>query len=353
MDIYTFSLSPSPKFDCTPYPNPKLIVELDLTESVDPNSVPLKYIWTFDDGEVLEGEKLSKTFKYPGQQNIKIDIIDLISGKRETEEIIETIYLNDINYIGFKHEPVTQVDTNTIFDATISFVENSEFIEYYWSINDSVLETNQAIASYSFSDTGKYTVKMQVDVLTDGSDLNTYCYEDSIFVLSKEAYARYIPIIKIEEEQGLNTPDTLLAVSTTSDTSLFVNSIDLNNLLAKKDSITFDPIYFNFDKYDLTPEAQDKLDEIIVYLANNPSRNIIVYGHTDAMGSDEYNLRLSKKRANVSVAYLRSKGLKMSRIVKTVNLGETQPAKANKLPNGADNVEGRRLNRRVEFVIIY
>lgn len=103
-------------------------------------------------------------------------------------------------------------------------------------------------------------------------------------------------------------------------------------------------ILFGYDKSDLTSTAQANLDKLVTILKDYPDTNIEVQGHTDSKGSDNYNMKLSERRASAVSAYLRNKGVASSRLT-TKGYGETAPV----ADNGSD--DGRAQNRRVTFLI--
>jgi len=107
---------------------------------------------------------------------------------------------------------------------------------------------------------------------------------------------------------------------------------------------------FDFDKTVIKPEGKAKLDELVGKLKETDVEVIIATGHTDSIGSDAYNMKLSMRRAESVKAYLISRGVDANRI-QTVGKGERQPVAPNKL-NGKDNPAGRALNRRVEVEVI-
>ncbi|MDP6925335.1 MAG: OmpA family protein [Candidatus Scalindua sp.] len=102
-------------------------------------------------------------------------------------------------------------------------------------------------------------------------------------------------------------------------------------------------VKFDYKKWDVKPQFNSNLDNIIDILKNTPDLNIRVEGHTDNIGSEKYNLDLSKKRAESIKAYLVKKGIDESRIT-SMGHGLSKPI--------ADNVtkEGRALNRRAELI---
>ncbi|AFR36625.1 OmpA family protein [Riemerella anatipestifer] len=103
-------------------------------------------------------------------------------------------------------------------------------------------------------------------------------------------------------------------------------------------------VNFGFDSANLTSVAKTNLDKLAQVLKNNPDTNINVYGHTDSRGADDYNLRLSERRANAVVSYLSSLGIASNRMI-AKGVGEAEPIASN------DTDEGRAKNRRVEFAI--
>jgi OOP family OmpA-OmpF porin len=110
-------------------------------------------------------------------------------------------------------------------------------------------------------------------------------------------------------------------------------------------------VYYDFNKADLQPESYPALDEIVRMLNTYPSMIIELSAHTDNIGSNNYNQKLSEARAQSVVAYLISKGIDESRL-KAKGYGETMPIEPNKKENGSDNPEGREKNRRTEFKVL-
>jgi outer membrane protein OmpA-like peptidoglycan-associated protein len=103
-------------------------------------------------------------------------------------------------------------------------------------------------------------------------------------------------------------------------------------------------ILFDFDKSDLTGNAQGNLDKIITVLHKYPDTDIEIQGHTDNVGSDSYNQGLSVKRAKSVYKYFKLKDIAASRLT-TRGFGEEAPKYSN------ETEDGRAQNRRVEFLI--
>jgi OmpA-OmpF porin, OOP family len=103
--------------------------------------------------------------------------------------------------------------------------------------------------------------------------------------------------------------------------------------------------FFDFDKAVLKPEGKAKLDDLTDKVKSINLEVIIAVGHTDSVGSDAYNQKLSIRRAEAVKAYLVSKGIEKNRVY-TEGKGEKQPVADNK------TAEGRAKNRRVEIEVV-
>lgn len=103
--------------------------------------------------------------------------------------------------------------------------------------------------------------------------------------------------------------------------------------------------FFDFDKATLKPEAKSKLDDLASKIAGLNLEVVIAVGHTDSVGSDAYNQKLSLRRSEAVKAYLESKGIEKNRIY-TEGKGEKQPVADNK------TADGRAKNRRTEIEVV-
>lgn len=113
----------------------------------------------------------------------------------------------------------------------------------------------------------------------------------------------------------------------------------------ERKNFDFQPIYFDYDKAEIRPEYTAFLDKMIRVVDSHTDLRIKVTGHTDADGTDAYNIELSKKRAEALINYFVSHGLKRDRIEIDFK-GEKNPIDSNDTP------EGKQRNRRVDFAFI-
>jgi len=107
----------------------------------------------------------------------------------------------------------------------------------------------------------------------------------------------------------------------------------------------FDDAYFEFDDYRIGISSYGLLDQVVEILNRYPGIKLEIAAHTDNMGSFEYNMELSQKRAQSIVDYLVKKGIDTGRLVGK-GYGESRPIANN------NTEEGRSINRRVEFIIL-
>jgi OOP family OmpA-OmpF porin len=103
--------------------------------------------------------------------------------------------------------------------------------------------------------------------------------------------------------------------------------------------------FFDFDKSTIKPEGRQVLDQVADTVQSIDLETLIATGHTDSIGAEAYNQKLSERRANAVKAYLVNKGVPADRIY-TEGKGEAQPVASNKTR------EGRAQNRRVEIEIV-
>jgi peptidoglycan-associated lipoprotein len=135
--------------------------------------------------------------------------------------------------------------------------------------------------------------------------------------------------------ESLTQPLTEIKIPVT----LTLNKIAVNVAVEVKD------IFYDYNKFNIRPDAAIRLDTLVQTLQDNPKINIELSSHTDQRGKDAYNLKLSQKRAEAAVAYIVSKGIAKSRIT-AKGYGETRPI----VKNPKSEADYQR-NRRTEFKV--
>jgi outer membrane protein OmpA-like peptidoglycan-associated protein len=108
-------------------------------------------------------------------------------------------------------------------------------------------------------------------------------------------------------------------------------------------------VLFDFDKADLRPEAGAALEKVAAVLKSYPRASVAIDGHTDGKGGDQYNQRLSDRRAESVRRWLVSAGVAVRMSAR--GWGKSRPVAANTKPDGSDDPAGRQKNRRVEITV--
>ncbi|MGY5351792.1 OmpA family protein [Wenyingzhuangia sp. IMCC45533] len=185
-----------------------------------------------------------------------------------------------------------------------------------------VYQNNKLLDSIFTDNQGKFT-----------SNINVLCSNNYVVKASKANFKK--------DSLNLDTPSL----------RLFENKVSLSLTPYFIDNkINIEPIYFDFDKWNIRPDAAIILDGVVATMKKYP--NIVVEGgsHTDSRGKDKYNEKLSAKRAKATVDYIISKGISPDRI-SSKGYGENQLV--NKCSNGVKcSNEAHQLNRRTEFTVI-
>jgi outer membrane protein OmpA-like peptidoglycan-associated protein len=152
-------------------------------------------------------------------------------------------------------------------------------------------------------------------------------------------------LLTMEKEGYLFKNVTITLPGSTKEPQLMTRTFELNKLRVGLSSILRN-IYFDFDKYTLKQESYTELNKLERLLLESPNMRVEIAGHTDFVGSGQYNNQLSVKRASSVVNFLINKGITPTRL-ETKGYGKTRPIASND-----DEIDGRELNRRVEFKIL-
>ena len=109
-------------------------------------------------------------------------------------------------------------------------------------------------------------------------------------------------------------------------------------------------LYFEFDEDEMNPRTRRQLEIVSLILKSDPGKKLTLSGHTDSLGTENYNRSLSERRADVVREFLIAAGVDAAQIV-TLAKGSSQPRRPNVTETGEDNPEGRRANRRTEIYL--
>jgi len=161
---------------------------------------------------------------------------------------------------------------------------------------------------------------------------NVECQKPYSIKVLKDGYvSKSFPVAKISEGKV-----TVVAM------------IDPVEVIVTETEIILNPIYFEYNKSNITEKGATELDKLVYVMSQNDKLKIYVKAHTDSRGTDEFNLNLSEKRANSTVAYIVSKGISVDKITGK-GFGESE-FKVDCQENCTEEVHA--LNRRSEFMIV-
>lgn len=227
---------------------------------------------------------------------------------------------------------VSQFNKNTNSDNTIFIIQTCDDILLETFVLDAKSKLPLDLAITTIKDeTGSIDVTENTD--SDGlSEFNLACDNGELQIIaSKTGYESKIVPIKISDV----------------DTSVKIELNPIEELIVDE-KVILNPIYFDFDKFNITNKAAFELDKLVVIMKKYPEMIIKVESHTDSRGSSSYNKTLSEKRALTTVEYLISKGIDESR-VSGKGMGEDSPKINCKNRCSEDD---HSENRRSEFIIV-
>lgn len=110
-------------------------------------------------------------------------------------------------------------------------------------------------------------------------------------------------------------------------------------------------VLFDFDKSEIRPDAAETLAKVADILRRYPKGRAVIEGHTDSKGGDDYNQRLSERRAQSVKQWLQEREKVTEIALETKGWGAKKPVAPNTKPDGSDDPEGRQKNRRVEIIV--
>jgi outer membrane protein OmpA-like peptidoglycan-associated protein len=164
-----------------------------------------------------------------------------------------------------------------------------------------------------------------------------------------EAYVNVNGCILCVDGMGVSQPDVVALMTNNNEVGYFLGNIDLDSIAVGK-KFVIPNIYYDFDKSYIRADAAPVLDKLAIFLMDNPSVQVELGSHTDARGSDPYNMSLSDRRAEAAVKYLIDKhGINPNNIT-WKGYGESELV--NICSNGAKCAENEhQMNRRTELKI--
>ena len=289
------------------------------------------------DEKVLETSELdSLKIKNPIKLNPSATFDELSLGtEKETENSI------------FKFEKLTADQANMV---------NLIMVDAEGNLLSTGEKTENGFAFSHIPTTGKYFYKLENIPDSMGVDLMEINIVEA--GVSKKVVASLIKDEEILKLRVMPNEEAKVEDSSTIQIKIPNSTIDYSDFFEKyfnKVNVNIDDsnkyrsdknVEFSFDKYSITPSYKYFLDSLKEFIELHKNISVIIEGHTDNVGSNQYNMALSQRRANSVLNYLIYKGID-KKILTAMGIGEIRPIASNASPMG------RALNRRTEIYIIY
>lgn len=266
------------------------------------------------------------------------------------------VYMTDLNKGGVEivnvGAPVNSEKDDYSF--TLNDSKKTGFVSSNRSESDDVYMVNpicKLIAAITVSDkeTGAIISDANLDIINNIKILQNHTTTTQAITTNLDCETTYnLAASKEGYEDGTHTIEAV-----TEGDELVIN-IALNPIktpiqspIVTDNQVVLQPIYFEFDKSNITSQGASELDKLVTVMTDNPNMIILVKSHTDNKGTDEYNKDLSNRRAQATVAYVVSKGISEARIFGK-GFGESD-LKIN-CTECTENEDSQ--NRRSEFIIV-
>jgi outer membrane protein OmpA-like peptidoglycan-associated protein len=325
--------------------SPDVIVSQELTafNAQGTNLPEMKvdeYYWEFGDGTTVRGAEVEHAFTKKGSYRVQLMVI----GKPDSTgwEPRECIY------------KVVEVLRD---HQDLAMYKARQDGSYLMTLDSANREAGVSQSFYSMEEAQAQDAEFRVEVLNSDSRIST---DSSIFdplrgvYDIKEVFLRNDSLYSYTVGQADNvigTYDVYTDVVERGFENASVKSYILADLAGEELlQLTsalgnFSDAYFEFDDYRIGEASFPILDQVVDIMNRYPTLRLEIAAHTDNMGSFEYNMNLSQRRAQSMVDYLVSKGIEAERLIGK-GYGESRPI----APNTTE--EGKMLNRRVEFIIL-
>lgn len=275
-----------------------------------------------------------------------------------SNELLGTVVSDENGHYEFEYEPEIQLDSIKVAETPLYYAYSKEVTS---DEEDVYLETKRisldglvvdsrtgeglsgALVTIINNSTGDSVVQMNTNNMGEIEkyllDITSEQDVDLTVNVEKEGYAPRIMDVNNDMLAGHHINLNLDMIS----------EKDLNAMLALK------PIYFDFDKSNIRPDAEIELKKVIEWMKSNPSKRVYLASHTDIRGSDAYNKRLSIRRAKSTKNYMVKHGVSKDRL-EYEGFGSGKPKidhnKIAQEPNRRERERMHQLNRRTEFSIL-
>ena len=309
------------------------LVQIDATQTYLPNFKIKSYHWYVNDSTYLEGDTINYTFTKEGSYKLLLGLRgepDSISGLVSQRAVTKMVYATNIvkQELPVETEPAIASVSN---DVNLAPVENP----FVYGVEILPPGKKQSVEDPYFE---KAAEKYPISEIYSQED-STYSYSVGQASSLDQVYPIYTYLKSQDYNEAVVKKYDKKSVVDLSDLNE-ISEEDLGNMILRSNAILFEK-----NKYAIDSSSYDLLNKVTDLMNKFPNVKLKISAHTDNTGSEDYNMKLSQKRAESVMLFLISKGIDANRF-SCVGLGAQYPIQ--------DNLSeaNRKLNRRVEFETI-
>lgn len=302
-----------------------------------------EYHWDLGDGEVAQGSSIAHAWKEPGTYTIKLDLLGMDRGAATLSHhcVSRTIVVIQ-RFEDVEDSPVVAQYQDAAGITREFEYQSLPFDQFEMAIREGEdasfsIELFASKERISLDDPAFVEIRKTYRVV-ERYDPNRGVYTYSVGD-SKDLAGLYEVYRRVKELQFLDAEVMVIHSEKVTDLSALqmLSTKEMDNTVVRASTV-----YFENDQYVFKKTFEPQLKKLLNVLEEHPQVSIVIEAHSDAIGKDDYNLKLSQKRAQSIVDYLVAHGINEDRLV-PVGHGENHPI--------ADNTgeDGRGQNRRVEF----
>ena len=319
---------------------------IDALHTYLPGMMAEEYHWDFGDGDFGTGRETRHNWTAPGQYTVKLAVLGTEhgTGNMKARCVTKTVHVikrfEDVLDMpvasSYQDAAGTTHDFNfqaLPFDQFSMAVQQNEDVRF--SVELFASKDRISLNDPRFEEIRKfYPVYERYDPIR-----GTYTYSVG---QAKDLTAMYEVFKKVMELQFLDAEVTAIHAEKVTDLSALalLNEQDLNNSVVRASTVLFDN-----GKATFSEDFKPQLDKVMELLKEHPALNVVIEAHTDAIGANDFNFKLSQQRAQGIMDYFVKSGAQGERLV-PIGHGENQPIADNK------SLDGRAQNRRVEFRLV-
>jgi outer membrane protein OmpA-like peptidoglycan-associated protein len=319
---------------------------IDALHTYLPEQSSEEYHWDLGDGSFGEGARLEHDWKTPGEYLVKLAVLGVRKG---TERIQAHCVTKRITVIKRFEDMTDAVVASSYKDASGTMhdfdFQALPFDQFSMTVQDNTdvrfsVEIFASKDRISLNDPRFTEIRKHYPVFERYDPIRAeYTYSVGKAETLAEMYEVYKKVMEYEfldAEVVAIHPDKVTDLSALA----LLNEQDLDNSVVRASTVLFDNGQATFTK-----EFEPQLDKVLELMLDHPHLSVVIEAHTDAVGSESNNFKLSQQRAQSILNYLAKGGAAMERLV-PVGHGENHPISEN------TNSEGRAQNRRVEFRLV-